>query len=128
MKWRTIEDFPDYQVSTTGKIRVRTRVVEQLSANGNPYYRSIAAQEMTPFNNGIGYLQVNLRRKKRGYKRYVHVLVAKAFVTGWKSGLEVDHKDEDKKNNRARNLEWVTRKENRIRMGLSRRMRVWWNS
>lgn len=48
--------------------------------------------------------------------RYVHTLVALAWLGKPKAeGMEVDHLDGDKTNNRPENLEWVTREENRKR-------------
>ena len=44
--------------------------------------------------------------------KFVHRLVALAFVPGWREGLEVNHKNGDKTDNRADNLEWVTHSEN----------------
>ncbi|CAM0111178.1 HNH endonuclease [Vibrio phage 5P1b] len=41
------------------------------------------------------------------------MLVAKAFVEGYKEGLVVDHIDEDKTNNHHLNLRWVPESENR---------------
>ena len=42
----------------------------------------------------------------------VYILVAKAFVDGWFKGAEVNHKDFNRKNPSAENLEWVTHAEN----------------
>jgi hypothetical protein len=42
----------------------------------------------------------------------IHRLVAFAFVSGYRDGMEVNHIDENKENNRADNLEWTSRKEN----------------
>jgi hypothetical protein len=42
----------------------------------------------------------------------VHRLVARAFCEGYADHLEVNHKDGDKLNNAADNLEWVTKSEN----------------
>lgn len=42
----------------------------------------------------------------------VHILVAKAFVEGYQPGYEVNHKDYDRKNNKASNLEWVSHTDN----------------
>jgi len=45
---------------------------------------------------------------------YSHKQVALAFCPGWREGLQVNHKDGNKHNNRARNLEWVTASENAL--------------
>jgi len=42
----------------------------------------------------------------------VHRLVATAFCSGYSEGLNVNHKDGNKQNNCADNLEWVTPSEN----------------
>lgn len=59
-----------------------------------------------------GYLQVEL--VKNGNKKMitVHRLVAMAFVPNPDGFPQVNHKDEDKKNNRAENLEWCNQKYN----------------
>ena len=60
-----------------------------------------------------GYLFCKVTTK-RGTRRYkgVHRLVALAFVPGRKRGLEVNHINKDRKDNRPCNLEWVTHTEN----------------
>jgi len=45
---------------------------------------------------------------------YVHRLVAMAYLGTPKEGLEVNHKDGDKHNNKPENLEWVTKSENML--------------
>lgn len=42
----------------------------------------------------------------------MHLYVAKAWVDGWFEGAEVNHKDYNRKNYHADNLEWVTHKDN----------------
>lgn len=49
---------------------------------------------------------------------YVHRLVCEAFHGPPPLGHEVDHKNEVKHDNRARNLEWVTSGENKRRAGI----------
>lgn len=69
-----------------------------------------------------GYLTVTLCRDNRLMTRYVHRLVAEAFH-GPPNGLHVNHKDGDKANNGAENLEWVTPRENNhhaLRSGLKK--------
>ena len=57
-----------------------------------------------------GYCRVNL--KAEGGTRLVHRLVAKKFIPNPDNLPQVNHKDGDKSNNQASNLEWVTGKQN----------------
>ncbi len=60
-----------------------------------------------------GYLQIGLWYKGQRRVYSVHSLVATAFVEGWREGLEVNHKNGVKTDNRAENMEWVTSSENK---------------
>jgi hypothetical protein len=55
-------------------------------------------------------MTVSLGKKMPG--QLVHVLVAEAFVPGYEPGLDVDHKNGKKWDNRVENLQWATRSEN----------------
>lgn len=59
-------------------------------------------------DNGHGYLNVMLSVDKRHIRRYVHRLVAKAFIPNPNNYPEVNHKDGNKANNCVDNLEWCT--------------------
>ena len=61
--------------------------------------------------NNAGYKRVTLYKpvKKRFF---IHRLVAIYFCDGYQEDLVVNHKDGNKQNNHADNLEWVTRSEN----------------
>jgi hypothetical protein len=70
--------------------------------------------ELKQYEKTGGYLNVALTTKhnKTNYLR-VNRLVALAFVKGRTSKRKyVNHKDEDRKNNNADNLNWVTPREN----------------
>lgn len=70
--------------------------------------------------NNIGYRRVTLYNPFVE-RVFVHRLVALRFVNGYQEGLVVNHKDGNKQNNMANNLEWVTRSENDLhafRIGL----------
>ena len=91
--WRIVEEFDRYEVSDTGIVRRRSDgyVMGQ---------RSIST----------GYRGVTLFPGRK--TRYVHRLVATAFLEPCPPKHEVNHKDGDKTNNDWRNLEWLTRAEN----------------
>lgn len=59
-----------------------------------------------------GYAQVGLHSNGRQKDFFVHRLVAVAFIPNIKRKPEVNHIDENKANNCASNLQWVTSKEN----------------
>lgn len=61
--------------------------------------------------NGIGYKRVILHQPVKN-RYFIHRLVAYHFVEGFNDGLVVNHKNGLKTDNRAINLEWVTRSEN----------------
>jgi hypothetical protein len=98
-EWRTIEQFPNYEVSNLGRVRRKIRV--RVSKAGK-------ILKATP--DGQGYLRVNLFKNGTRYGRILHRLVAEAFLG--KSVSQVNHKDGDKGNNLLENLEYLSPKEN----------------
>lgn len=63
---------------------------------------------LLPADNGRGYLRVRCH----GKSRCVHLLVAATFLGPKPEGLEVNHRDGDKRNNQSVNLEYTTRSAN----------------
>ena len=96
--WKPVCGFEDkYEVSNLGRVR---------SLNFRNKKNDIKL--LTPLDNGKGYLQVRLSRKWHK----VHRLVAKAFIPNPNNYDEINHKDENKSNNKVDNLEWCSRKYN----------------
>ncbi len=90
-----------YQVSNLGNVR-------SLRYNDSPRKN---AKIIKPFDNG-GYKRVTFRTNYAGKNFLVHRLVAAAFVPNPENKQDVNHIDGNKFNNRADNLEWVTKSEN----------------
>ena len=69
---------------------------------------------MSPCSDSDGYKQVRMGIGPTGkfFTKTVHALVCNAFIGPCPDGLEIDHVDGDKTNNRLANLERVTHSEN----------------
>lgn len=118
-EWKDVAGFEGkYKVSSFGRI---ASLSFQISAGKLRYCRK--QHLLTNTHDKNGYLSVGLVTCKNKNKRYkVHRLVASAFVDNPHSYPIINHKDENKRNNRADNLEWCTCGYNiRYGSGLSRR-------
>lgn len=94
--WKPITDYVGlYEVSSEGRVRnVKTGKI------------------LKPKNNRRGYLFVGLHKNGAVKNRYIHRLVAQAFIPNPNKLPEVNHKDEIKANNNLDNLEWVSHRDN----------------
>ena len=109
--WKDIEGYEGiYQVSNLGRVRSLDRTIIG-GAYNSPMFRKGTILKPQP-KGYKGYVGLKLRKDGKSENVYIHRLVAKAFIPNPDNLPEVNHKDENKKNNRADNLEWVTRKEN----------------
>lgn len=105
---------------TAGKNRVAVRGFEglyEVDAEGNVYSivqgRSRRKGILSQYPNERGYMKVNLYEASgKCKKKYVHRLVAEAFISNPLNKPNVNHKDCDVKNNSVNNLEWCTQSEN----------------
>jgi hypothetical protein len=107
-EWRAVEGFPNYQVSNFGGVRSIDHV-GKTKAGG---LRLFHGKQLKPASDGNGYLQVTVSNEQRAITKKVHSLVARAFLGMRPPGKEINHKDGNKDNCRAANLEWVTASEN----------------
>lgn len=104
--WKDIKEFEGYyQVSNLGRVRSVDRIVYDTVRNR---YRLLKGKVLIQRDNGHGYLGVMFCKEHIIYNKYVHRLVAEAFLPNPDNLPSVNHKDENKANNRVDNLEWCT--------------------
>lgn len=97
--WKTIKDFPDYEVSNIGQVRSNKR-------------KEVRLLKSNYFSNG--YTFVRLRNGTISKNCLIHRLVLSAFQPrNDKDQLQVNHINCIRDDNRLENLEWVTPNENR---------------
>lgn len=90
--WRPILGYEGlYEVSNCGNVR---------RARDHKLMRQSTAEN--------GYMRVGLSKNKKQKMERVHLLVARAFLPKKIPGQEVNHIDENKKNNCVSNLEWCS--------------------
>lgn len=108
--WKEIKDYPNYQISNLGRVKT----LKYYSNIHKKYYdRELVLKEKI---NSHGYKFIGLGCGKRGNKKNfaIHRLVAEAFIPNPNNLPEINHKDGNKRNNRAENLEWCTRSQNML--------------
>lgn len=94
--WKEVPGFEGlYQVSNYGQIRSTPR-------------RGTAGGIMKGHIDKKGYINITLRKDGTQYTQKLHRLIAITFIPNPNNYPEVNHKDENKQNNRVDNLEWCT--------------------
>ena len=103
--WRDIVGFEGlYKVSNKGVVYS----VERISPQGN----KCGGFTLKPAIASGGYLQVKLYKNGIRKHKYIHRLVAEAFIPNSENLPQINHRDEVKVNNNVENLEWCTREYN----------------
>lgn len=102
--WKPIKEYEEsYEISNFGRIKSKQRIVKKW--NGT---RTVREKVLTPTDNVNGYLIISLRSNNKRKNKYIHRLVAEAFLDNPENYKYVNHKDYNKKNNNINNLEWCT--------------------
>ena len=97
-----------YQVSSLGQIKsLAHRIIRS-----NGWTQTFRERILTQTPEKDGYLQVTLCLNSEYTTYKVHRLVAQHFIGNPFDKPDVNHKDLNKANNEAGNLEWTTKKQN----------------
>lgn len=97
-RWVAIADFPGYEVSSLGRVRSFRQAADR--------------PRILKTRTSKGYIRVPLSKDRRQHFRYVHRLVAEAFIGPRPEGMQVHHRDGVRDNNYPSNLCYVTQMEN----------------
>ncbi len=93
--YKVIEDFENYEVSNLGNVR-------------NKQTKKI----LKPCDSKKGYKLLSLSKNGKWCTKQVHRIVAQAFIPNPHNKPIVDHKDNDRTNNKVENLRWCSSEEN----------------
>lgn len=105
-----IKGIEDYYVSDKGNI-YSTKISPRYNPNGE--MRLVRPKHHISGYNYVGLFIGQGKTKKRIWLR-VHRVVAQNFLGNIPNGIEIDHKDGNRINNRLSNLRMVTRSENML--------------
>lgn len=107
--WKDIAGYEGlYQVSDQGEIRSLDKTL-QIRPN---CIITRKGKIMKPEVSNKGYLRIILYKNDKKKHFSIHRLVAKAFIPNPENLDTINHKDENKFNNAADNLEWMSLKSN----------------
>lgn len=96
--WKSIAGYEGlYEVSDLGRVKSLWYGKEKI---------------LKPGKNTQGYLIVNLCKDGHVKSVRIHRLVATSFIPNTNNLETVNHRDEDKTNNAASNLEWMSKRDN----------------
>lgn len=102
--WKDVVGYEGlYQVSNLGRIKRLPSIVKN---------RYIKGGLLNPRKHNYGYLSVYLCKNGVCEQWLLHRIVAIAFIPNPKNLPQINHKDSNRRNNFASNLEWVTRSQN----------------
>ena len=103
--WKTVQGFENYEVSNLGNVRSWI--------DNTPKRRTLPKLlKLSPDKNGYVSVSLYLNSFIRAKRILIHRLVAITFIPNPNNLPQVNHKDENKSNNRTDNLEWCTSKYN----------------
>ena len=109
--WKPIKNYEGYyELSNYGEIKSLIRAVKYKNS-----YKVIRGRVMKCGINTNGYRQVNLSKNKIRKTYSIAPLVWNYFDGTSRDGLDLDHIDNNKQNDRIDNLQLLTHKQNTLK-------------
>lgn len=88
---------------------VVARGLYRVTEDGEVFSGLRSKPKLTPYRNkATGYMSVSLRVDGRTIRETVHRMVAAIYCDGYAEKFVVNHKNGDRTDNRAINLEWIS--------------------
>ncbi len=111
--WKDIVGYEGlYQVSNFGRVKGLERVNKFYSKKTNNFVERIIKEKILKQHYDGRYMMVTLSKYGILKTYRIHKLVAENFIPNPNNLLEINHKDEDRKNNHVNNLEWCNNEYN----------------
>lgn len=101
-----------YEASADGEIRRVISEVNNQPKHKVPGVKRVGGTVLSPGTKSNGYLSVSLHINGKQVSRYVHRLVAEAWLGEIPPKMTVNHKDGNKSNNNLSNLEIMSQSDN----------------
>lgn len=100
--WKQIDGYANYMISNFGNVIS----IANVSIKRNSKIKGIVFKKLKITVDSSGYTRVSLYKNGTPKSYKVHRLVAEAFIPNRKNLPQINHKDENKQNNKVSNLEW----------------------
>ena len=112
--WKDVKDFEGlYQVSNLGRVKSLKREVVYFEGNNSKnQHHTVFEKIKNASKKDNGYLITSLYKGNKGNHKYIHRLVAEAFIPNPDNLPTVNHKNLNKQDNRVENLEWCSYADN----------------
>lgn len=111
-RWKPVKGYEGiYEVSNHGRVRSVDRTVNYSDGRVHRYKGKVLSAGLSKRG---GYPLVSLYTQGKNQMRYVHTLVAEAFIGTRPEGTEVCHNDGDPTNNHVDNLRYGTSSDNEL--------------